>query len=244
MNPLACSRFAENLRAAGSDGFLSVLLSTVNESVSVDHCLLVEVARSGTLVWGSSSQLVSQMLDDTIEASCCTDRLAALKGCKHEPPAGLARDTPVALLDSTGMCAERTIGDAHRMAERLFVVSTRGESTVMLGLYRSAESRRFADADKHAISSIAEVLAALAEIHIRLCANRTAPQYVEQAWKTVLSARERAVARLLARGETARTIAALLGVAPTSVITYKKRAFVKLGISRQCELAALVGSMA
>lgn len=244
MNPLAYIRFAESLRAAGSDGFLDVLLSTVNESVCIDHCILVEVGRSSTLVWGSSSRRVSPTLDDSIEASCCTDRLAASKGYERAPPADLVRNTPVALLDSTDRCVERTIGGAHRMAERLFVVSSRGESAIMLGLYRGADSRRFADADKHAISSIAEVLAALADTHIRLCANRTAPQSVEHAWKAVLSARERAVARLLARGETARTIAALLGVAPTSVITYKKRAFIKLGINRQCELAALVGSMA
>jgi DNA-binding CsgD family transcriptional regulator len=58
-------------------------------------------------------------------------------------------------------------------------------------------------------------------------------------WHTALSERERSVARLLGGGETAKTAGAMLALSPASVVTYKQRAFAKLGIATQRELVAL-----
>lgn len=54
-----------------------------------------------------------------------------------------------------------------------------------------------------------------------------------------LSAREYEVFRLLADGETNKAIAATLGVAPTTVSTYRLRIFEKLGVSDSAALVRL-----
>jgi len=64
------------------------------------------------------------------------------------------------------------------------------------------------------------------------------PEFLH-TWHHALSGRERSVAMLLGRGETVNTVAATLELSPTTVTTYKKRAFTKLGITRQSELVAL-----
>ncbi|MDX5382521.1 MAG: LuxR C-terminal-related transcriptional regulator [Rhodobacterales bacterium] len=54
-----------------------------------------------------------------------------------------------------------------------------------------------------------------------------------------LSERERAVCMGMLDGKKAEAIAADLGVAPTSVVTYRRRAYDKLGISSRGELFAI-----
>lgn len=55
-----------------------------------------------------------------------------------------------------------------------------------------------------------------------------------------LSEREAAVARLVAKGLTAREIAARMGVEVTTVRTYLRRIYVKTGAANRAHLAALV----
>ncbi len=217
---------------------MEALLATLNETVAIDHGLLVQFGEQGTLVWAASPQHPGGSFDAALEASYCASKLAEL--APGEQPA--SNGTPRLLFDAPDSGSELAGADS-RIAERIFVVFARERGTAVLGLYRRAACPRLIDTDKYLLAHSAEMLAALADTHIRLGGNRSVPKHIEHAWNAVLSERERAVAKLLAQGETARTIAALLGVAPTSVITYKKRAYVKLGVSRQCELAALVGSL-
>lgn len=51
-----------------------------------------------------------------------------------------------------------------------------------------------------------------------------------------LSEREAQICELIASGHTAKTLARKLGIAESSVITYRKRAYQKLGISRKSDL--------
>lgn len=55
-----------------------------------------------------------------------------------------------------------------------------------------------------------------------------------------LSARERAVIRLLVRGHTGREMAAVLGISKSSADTYRARVFRKLGVDSRAELVARV----
>ena len=55
----------------------------------------------------------------------------------------------------------------------------------------------------------------------------------------VLSLRERAVCLGMLAGQKAEEIAAQIGVAPSTVVTYRKRAYGKLGISSRASLFAL-----
>ncbi|NLW05604.1 MAG: helix-turn-helix transcriptional regulator, partial [Pseudomonadaceae bacterium] len=54
-----------------------------------------------------------------------------------------------------------------------------------------------------------------------------------------LSERERQVCAAVLQGKKSETIAYELEVAPSSVVTYRKRAYDKLGISSRAQLFAL-----
>lgn len=56
----------------------------------------------------------------------------------------------------------------------------------------------------------------------------------------LLSGREREVAQAVLDGLTAKETARRLGISPTSVATYRQRAFQRLGVRRQAELFRLV----
>ncbi len=67
------------------------------------------------------------------------------------------------------------------------------------------------------------------------------PEYSLPAPLAVLSERERAVCLGILSGRKAEQIAADLDVAPSSVVTYRARAYAKLGISSRGSLFALCG---
>ena len=50
--------------------------------------------------------------------------------------------------------------------------------------------------------------------------------------------------RAILAGHSAKACARLLGLSPTSVATYRQRAFQKLGVRRQVELFRLLGALA
>jgi DNA-binding CsgD family transcriptional regulator len=85
-----------------------------------------------------------------------------------------------------------------------------------------------------ALRANAPALAAAARRHLALSA--TAPVPVEDRALAALSHRERQVVDTILAGRTAKEAGRLLGLSPTSVATYRQRAFQKLGVRRQIEL--------
>jgi DNA-binding CsgD family transcriptional regulator len=239
MNPPACASFVGCLQAAGSESFPRMLIANLSEFNRIDDCLLVEIGRNGEMMQHFSTHQTRETFGSTVEEANCL-RLFAASVTDHDSGAHVPRGT---LVDSSALRMPDTVGSSRQIPAPLFVIGSCAERTWVLGLYRHANRSAFSDSDKTVIASLANMLAALADIHLRLSARRGVSPQIEHAWKAVLSERERAVATLFARGETARMIADRLGLAQTSVITYKKRAFLKLGVSRQCELTALVGAL-
>ncbi|WP_175920767.1 helix-turn-helix transcriptional regulator [Burkholderia latens] len=243
MQTFTSTRFAECVRAAGCDDFVATLIHALNEIVAIECALLLDVDPNGTPLSSCASHSAGPCFDPSSEASACTSVFGAWHAGERSAAGARVLHDPLLLHRSTHACVNRIVYGPVPMADRCFVVMPRGGDTAILGLYRRPGSRSFCNDDRDAIAAAIDVIAALADIHLRIGAVRNVPRDLEQAWNAGLSERERAVARLLARGETSRTIAAMLGVAPTSVITYKKRAFLKLGVTRQCELTALVGAL-
>ncbi|PWE51480.1 hypothetical protein DEM26_00475 [Thioclava sp. NG1] len=81
---------------------------------------------------------------------------------------------------------------------------------------------------------LARLAARLALLHFERALDTGVP-----AALTVLSDRERAVCLGILSGRKSEAIAAELGIAPSSVITYRKRAYGKLGISSRAGLFAI-----
>lgn len=92
------------------------------------------------------------------------------------------------------------------------------------------------DAGSHVPEALETIIGRLALAHFEALA---APDYPMPL--SVLSERERAVCLGILSGRKAEAIAADLGIAATSVVTYRKRAYQKLGISSRGSLFALCG---
>jgi DNA-binding CsgD family transcriptional regulator len=238
--------FSNCVRAAGTSEFGFGLLKAIKDIVEVDHCVLVNVwprhaelsafanRRNGAGEHLTEAYIGGRYREDPLVQEFVTCRVAEL-------------DKPVL----RSLMPECRFNEAYY--ERFFVepglvdkfslIVPDSNSTVFLSFYRSTEMGRFSDSDKVHLFELADLLAALVSTHTRLLTTPRVSREVSFKWHTMLSERERSVARLLGRGETAKTAGAMLALSPTSVVTYKQRAFAKLGIATQRELVALTALM-
>ena len=115
-------------------------------------------------------------------------------------------------------------------------------------LYRLTGHGHFSAADQAGLTALAPLAASLVTRHVGRSRIEAAlgggdPVQIAQAVAALLgpelSPRERSVLACVLRGMSNAGIALELGVAPTSVITFRKRAYQKLGISSLAELFAL-----
>lgn len=149
--------------------------------------------------------------------------------------------------------------EAHGVRERVSVVAQEDDALFAVNLYRHDHQRPFSDAQIAAFEGIALPLLALARKHIALTAAGERPRHAAApvalpaaapsagelrdrllAAHGALTARELDVCVRLAQGMTHDGIAADLGLASTTVKTYRNRAFARLGIHFRNELFARV----
>lgn len=121
------------------------------------------------------------------------------------------------------------------LASRLSLLMPGGAAGyTVLSAYRPAQA---ADGDAEALARLgsqAALLAAALQRHLAL----TAMAPVDPL--AALSARERQVVDAILAGHSAKQAGRALGLSPTSVATYRQRAFAKLGVRRQVELFGLL----
>lgn len=113
-----------------------------------------------------------------------------------------------------------------------------------INFYRDRTQGHFQQAEIERIEGLATVFAHAARHHYALCGQGQAgvPQLMLARVRNAcpdLSKRELDVLRGVLEGRTAAEIAELMGIRPSSVVTYRKRAFHRLGISSQRQLFAL-----
>ncbi len=142
-------------------------------------------------------------------------------------------------LDETG--AVNRFFSPGFVVDRLSVAVVGDDYVSYLNLYRNCTAGFFSPHDVQLFAGMSDLLAALVDVQVRFASNPAHPPKLLHKWYSVLSDRERSVASLLRRGETAVNIARILGIAETSVVTYKKRALIKLGIRSQRELVRMNG---
>jgi DNA-binding CsgD family transcriptional regulator len=136
--------------------------------------------------------------------------------------------------------------------ERLSFFSRLGSDLHQLCIYRGARKQGFSSLELTHFSTLASLVLATASKHERLCRGATnIPRHldleaIERCLEYLpggLSRREREVCSRAAAGKTIEGTALDLHIRKTSVVTYRQRAYQKLGISRQNELVALVNNL-
>jgi len=130
---------------------------------------------------------------------------------------------------------------AVSLDHRLSVGESRGERTMRLNFYRG-RGGDFRQEDIDRIGGMADMLLAMLWRHEEMAAPRVAddPEALFNArlasLAPSLSDRERQVCALIALGVTSEGIGLRLDIGLNTVLTYRKRAYARLGISSQNEL--------
>ncbi|HWX32948.1 MAG TPA: LuxR C-terminal-related transcriptional regulator [Steroidobacteraceae bacterium] len=139
-----------------------------------------------------------------------------------------------------------------QVRERLSLFSRIGDDFYLLSVFRGPRMSRFTPVEMNYFAALAELLLVTAQKHeILMDQRRSAPRHldikgIERLLKIrapSLSARECEVCARAVVGKTIEGTSLDLDIRRTSVITYRQRAYQKLGISRTNELVALLNDM-
>jgi DNA-binding CsgD family transcriptional regulator len=133
-------------------------------------------------------------------------------------------------------CYEAT-GIVHRVS---LITGTQSRGLVALNFHRIKTSGLFAPEESARLKSVALPLVTLARRHVELLANTaTNADMWRLRLKVIrhdLTSRELEVAARMLAGESLREIADCLGVAHSSTVTYRERAYRRLGVQNLKEL--------
>lgn len=114
-----------------------------------------------------------------------------------------------------------------------------------LNLYRNTEFPSFSDREEETLHGLSRLLCSVIEKHLDASNpasdDSAGPPVLEEriGQMLCLTDREREVCRRIVRGLTTEGISLELGIAKTSVATYRQRAYQKLGIATRHELFQL-----
>lgn len=129
--------------------------------------------------------------------------------------------------------------------DRVSIWGNTGQSHVLLHAYRLGKTGMFSKNDLKLLFSVAHVSAAIISKHcvIRHERDRSGLPAIANVvkaildWNQSLSRREAEICALLVLGKSGKQIAQEIGIALSSVVTYRRRAFTKLDIASRSDLA-------
>lgn len=123
------------------------------------------------------------------------------------------------------------------VVERISICRTSGVP-IIANAYRDRASGPFAQAQIERLEACAPLIAAAIERHLALPAGAADPVAASLAAETGLSARERQVLTLIAEGAGLEEVSTRLRLAPSSVVTYRRRGYAKLAVRNKAQLRA------
>ena len=160
-----------------------------------------------------------------------------------------ARPGPLAIRilaeDIDSVAYRRDCYTAVGLCDRISLVSTRNDETLRLNFYKSSCNGCFADEEIDHLLGAAELMMSLLAKHdagMPLQGADAALKFRQrlQMFAMPLPKRELEVCTLIATGMSSEGIGLELGISLNTVLTHRKRAYARLGISSQNELLRLL----
>jgi len=239
------------IAAIGTQAFDDAFLEAVCALVPVDHCTVncysqadglrsvvvasrgdPSVARSLTRDYVSKFYLLDPNYPELIRAT--SSRKIVFR--RHDPKRLATRSYQQRFYTTVGI------------TDKVSYIWRSSDIAFYLSLYRTQRSGPYRQAEVNLLSRLAALLTSIARQHCShaiiqadIAAGRTTA-YVERLIDFAnerLTRREQAVCSRILLGFRTEGIALDLGVQPSTVVTLRKRAYQKLGISSQTELFAL-----
>lgn len=224
----------------GGSGFHIRLLQGLHTALGVDHLSYLRYDRAGQILQAASASLRDQtLIESTTDlyvnrlyerdphyTLLCTD------GHAITPTVQVLATAPAGIRDAE---YRRLLFEQPGFVGKLSLLGNRGDGTSYLNLYFS--QRAPTRARSAAVLQVhGATLIALVHRHAQIAMSAPA---VPTDPLGVLSPRERAIAQLLRDGLTVKQSAARLGLSPATVVTYKQRAYEKLGVGNLKQFLAL-----
>ena len=228
--------------AIGRPDFPNVLIDTLRRQAAVGHCMVFALNRAGA----------ATCLLDAGNIPTGGDLGAAYAGQFHESDPN--RD---ALFEAEGGApimlpsfAPRMYGARYRkiffcdsgIVDKCATAIWTGDTCFYVNFYRIAAQGRFSVAQRERLGAIAPAIAASVARHFQTSApdQSLAALFATRAPLAALTPREQEVCRRILSGSSSEAISQALGISLHSTLTYRKRAYERLGISSQSELFAIV----
>ncbi|CAE6752969.1 helix-turn-helix transcriptional regulator [Paraburkholderia nemoris] len=242
--------------AAGSSRFLRELFDCVKQFVDCDSLHLQRArvasqhASARRVEWIGSYAADLDMLQRTMETyfGSFADRDPLNERVSDARQVELIHRSAQTIEDIELRCLIYDVADIH---DECVVVRPSNGIAYSLSTCRSRRLPAFSLYELSVLKHLAQMLLPLAELHTRMVGvplddnvNRIAPADVLQAYLTrrsiLLSSRETSVCSAFVKGMTTLSIAEAMGVKESTVETYAKRAFAKLGANSRRGLLSLV----
>lgn len=250
------SAVADACLAVGTPAFGAALLHAANAAAPVDRCVIVpfhrQVPSHDLLIVGEGDlQTTARVLDDYVTDGYLDDpNISYARAGKPRPvfppfcPEAYKDRFRARFIERQGM-----IDDVPCLAGN-------GDRVMYCNFVRLAPNSRYTEHERMVFHRVIPILANLAAIHRTLCGPfsrgqqagqiRTPEEEVQllaqRLWRSpfdALTERERAVCFRIMLGYSSEAIGLHLGVARTTIMTYRKRAYEKLGIVSHYELFSL-----
>lgn len=226
--------------AIGRPDFAKVLIDALRRQADVGHCMVFALSRSGA----------AHCLLDAGNIPIGSDLGAAYAGQFHESDPN--RD---ALFEAEGGApimlpafAPRMYGARYRkiffqdsgIVDKWATAIWTGDTCFYVNFYRIDAQGRFSATQRNRLQAIAPAIAASVARHFQKPTPDLAALFATRAPLSALTPREQEVCRRILRGFSSEAISQALGISLHSTLTYRKRAYERLGISSQNELFAIV----
>ena len=231
--------------AVGTPRLAQVLLHGMQDELPVAFCFvfLMPSAGSARLVSGASLhgnaalRAAESYLARGLDRFDINTRLLRAKRVRTRPATMLTLQTAgeITDLDYRRACYDEP--GVHSRAS--IVVAVPGHGHAAVNFYRTLAMPPFSRGELRLLGDYSALLGTLISKHMQLL-DRGSSEQRRQALAERLSARERGVIEGIVRGQTTKMIARELGLAATTVNTYRYRAFRRLGIRRENELFGLL----
>ncbi|QOZ79314.1 LuxR family transcriptional regulator [Bradyrhizobium sp. CCBAU 53351] len=240
---LAAGDVTPAVLAIGRPDFPNVLIDTLRRHADVGHCMVFALDRAGA----------ASCLLDAGNIPIGGDLGAAYAGQFHESDPN--RD---ALFEGEGggpimlpAFAPRKYGARYRkiffhdsgIVDKCATAIWAGDTCFYVNFYRIAAQGRFTAAQRERLQAIAPAVGASVARHFQQKATpeqSLATLFATRAPLASLTPREQEVCRRILAGFSSEAISQGLGISVHSTLTYRKRAYQRLGISSQGELFAIV----
>ncbi len=243
-NP-AVGDIAPAVLAIGRHDFPDVLIDTLRRQAGVGHCMVFALTRTGA----------AHCLLDAGNIPIGGDLGAAYAGQFHESDPN--RD---ALFEGKACApimlpsfAPRMYGARYRkiffadsgIVDKCATAIWTGDTCFYVNFYRITSQGRFGHVERARLEAIAPAIGASVARHFQQAATAPLDQnlaalFAMRAPLATLTPREQEVCRHILLGFSSEAISQTLGIGLHSTLTYRKRAYEKLGISAQNELFGIV----